>query len=265
MVGSVRRTGDDIAYRRLGSGPPLLLLHATLSSSRQLRALASRLAAAFTVISVDRRGSGASEEAAPSPPAPIDVAVHIEDLLAVGHAERLGPAYVVGHSYGGCLALELAARRQDSVRAVLAYEPPYGPVASSRAQEHMAAVGRRTLRTAELDGTAAAALEFMGGVSGAPSVAALTPATRERIGRSGTGAVADATLLGMQPDGLSAITAPAWVVTGTASPPVYAEIAAALCTRIPGAAHRRLHGGGHLAPVVTPDEVAAVVLECFER
>ncbi len=116
-----------IHYQREGDGPPLLLLHATLSSSRQLRALASELAERFSVVSVDRRGSGMSASAARA--VPIDVATHIDDLVALARAEALGPAVVVGHSYGACVALELAARQPALVAAVFAYEPPYGPLA----------------------------------------------------------------------------------------------------------------------------------------
>ena len=56
----LERDGWALAYHRTGEGPPLLLLHATLSSSRQLQSLANRLAASYPVIAVDRRGSGES-------------------------------------------------------------------------------------------------------------------------------------------------------------------------------------------------------------
>lgn len=255
----LERPGGRIGYRRVGSGPPLLLLHATLSSSRQLRPLATRLAQRFSVISVDRRGSGDSADAAPQPPGPIDVSVHLADLAAIAEVEALAPGVVVGHSYGGCVALELAARHPTLVRAVVAYEPPYGPAAPDDAREHMAAIGRRTLRAAEAGDLAAAALVFMEGVSGADAVAALSPAVRERIGRAGTGVVADATLLGMDPTGPDAISSPVLIATGDASMPLYEDIARELVGRIPDARHRRIEGASHMAPITIPDVIAAVV------
>jgi pimeloyl-ACP methyl ester carboxylesterase len=236
-----------------------MLLHATLSSGRQLRALATKLAARFTVLSVDRRGSGDSSAAAPSPVRPIDVEVHIDDLVAIAAEEGLKGSVVVGHSYGGCVALELAARRPGLVSAVFAYEPPYAPVAPPAAQRDMLQVGRRTLQAGEQGSLAEAALAFMAGVSGDAAVQALSPSARERIGRAGTGAVADATLSGMDPQALAAITCPTMIATGGDSDGVYADIADALVDRVAGAHHRRIPAADHMAPITRPDVVAAAV------
>jgi pimeloyl-ACP methyl ester carboxylesterase len=246
-----------VHYDRIGEGPPLILLHATLSSSRQLRTLATKLSERYSVISVDRRGSGRSATDAPA--TAIDVATHVEDLVAIMAQGRLGPAFVVGHSYGGCIALELAARHPDRVVAVFAYEPPYGSLAPPEAQAHMAEVGRRTHAAAEHGDLVEAALAFMAGVSGPEAVAALSPAARARIGRAGQGAVADATLLGMDATGLRRIKSPTRIATGSASLPLYADIADVLATRIDGANHQRLKDLGHMAPIVRPDAIAAAI------
>lgn len=246
-----------IHYQRQGEGRPLLLLHATLSSSRQLRSLASLLSRRFSVLSVDRRGSGQS--AGEGPASPIDVATHVADLLALCEAERIGSLVAVGHSYGGCLALELAARQPHLVQAVFAYEPPYAPLAPAPARRHMEQVGRRTLEINASEGPAAAALAFMAGVSGPEAVAALSPGARERVGSAGQGAVADATLLGMDPDGLAAIACPTRIASGAASDPLYAQIAEALVGRISGATHVRLADVDHMAPILAPDIVASAV------
>jgi pimeloyl-ACP methyl ester carboxylesterase len=235
------------------------VLHATLSSSRQLRTLATKLASTHAVLSIDRRGSGRSafEGAAE----PIDVARHVDDLVEIVEAEELGPVAIVGHSYGGCLALELAARRPELVQGVFAYEPPYAPVASSAVREDLAEVGRRTLLAYDQSGPAAAALAFMEGVAGADAVAAFQPAARVWVERAGQAAVADATLLGMDADALDRINCPVRIATGDASAPFYLEIAEALAARIPVADHRRLPGLDHMAPVLRPDPIAAAIRE----
>jgi pimeloyl-ACP methyl ester carboxylesterase len=246
-----------IHYRRSGDGPALLLLHATLSSSHQLRALASRLAEGRTVLAVDRRGSGRS--VADGPAKPIDVAVHVDDLAAIVAAEGLDRVAVVGHSYGACVALELAARRPHLVEAVFAFEPPYAPVAPPGIAAGMAAIGRRTLAAGADGDLAAAALVFLEGVSGAAAVAALGPDARERVGRAGQGAVADATLAGMDADGLERIECRVRIATGTASEPLYGAIAEGLLVRIPGADRVELDGLDHMAPVRQPEAIAAAV------
>jgi pimeloyl-ACP methyl ester carboxylesterase len=252
-----------VFYRqRRGDGPPLLLLHATLSNSRQTRALANGLAERFTVLSIDRRGSG--KNVTQDPAAPIEVATHVEDLAEVMAVESVGPAVVVGHSYGGCVALELAARRPELVRGVFAYEPPYGQVASREVREGIAEIGRRTLAARDRGDLGSAALAFLEGVAGADAVAALGPAARARVERAGQGAVADATLLGMDPDGLTGIGCPVRIATGDASAPLYAEIAEALAARIPDASHVRLSGLDHMAPVLRPDTIAAAIFEFLD-
>ena len=246
-------------YERRGSGPPLLLLHSTLSSSRQLRTLATRLAERYTVVSVDRRGSGKS--AIDGPAQPIPVTTHIDDLAGIIATERLGPVGAVGHSYGGCVAIELASHRPDLVSSVFAYEPPYALVAPPEAQAGMAEVGRRTLAAYEEDGLPAAALTFMEGVSGATAVAALSPSARARVERAGQGAVADATLAGMDPDAFDRIGCHVRIATGGTSASFYADIAEALAVRIRGADHVRLEGLEHMAPVLRPEAVADAVEE----
>ncbi|MEX1295125.1 MAG: alpha/beta hydrolase [Candidatus Limnocylindrales bacterium] len=244
-------------YQRRGDGPPLLLLHATLSSSRQLRTLATRLAQRYTVVGVDRRGSG--ESIVDGPAEPIPVTTHIDDLAEIIRVEGLGPVAAVGHSYGGCIALELASHRPELVTAVFAYEPPYALVATPETQVGMSEVGRRTLAAYSEGGPGAAALTFMAGVSGARAVAALSPSARARVERAGQGAVADATLAGMDPEALERIGCPVRIATGDASAPFYAEIAEALVARVGDADHRRLPDADHMAPVLRPEAIADAI------
>ena len=258
--------GDaHIAYRRIGSGPPLVLLHATLSSSRQLRSLAESLAPAHTVLSVDRRESGASVLADSIAPAPIDVATHVDDLVALLDAEGHRDVVLVGHSFGGCIALELAARQPSRVNAAWIYEAPYAAVASPAVRATLEQAGARTAAAAATGGPAAAAEAFLVTVSGPAALDRLSPRARQRIGLAGRGAIADATLLGMHPDGLASIECPVLLASGTASEPAYAEIAARLGERIDGATTEALAGLDHMAPITRPDVVATAIARFLDR
>jgi pimeloyl-ACP methyl ester carboxylesterase len=52
--------GTEIAYRRVGAGPPVVVMHGALASSLSWLAVAQRLADRFMFLLADRRGRGAS-------------------------------------------------------------------------------------------------------------------------------------------------------------------------------------------------------------
>jgi O-succinylbenzoic acid--CoA ligase len=235
--------------------PALLLLHATLSSGAQLLRLAAELAPDVRVIALDRRGSGGSRMAVARP---IEVARHVEDAAQVLAACGEPDAVLVGHSFGGVVALELAARRTDLARAVVAWEPPYLPLAPEPDRETLIRVAALVQRAHAARGRAGAARVFMDIVSpGAWD--RLRPIQRETLEAEGDGVLADAAMPGLDPEGLRAIGVPVRLGTGDASEPVYAPIAAAIAQRIPGATATVLPGLRHFAPIVTPGPVADLV------
>jgi O-succinylbenzoic acid--CoA ligase len=254
-----RRGGVHLAYRTHGSGRlHVLLLHGTLSTAAQLTGLARLLAAAgdVTVHAVDRRGSGRSRLAAPTP---LGIATHLDDLAAILDAEGVRAAALVGISYGGIAALEFAARRPDRTLAVAAYEPPYGPLAKPRTRQAFAKVAAATEQAFEAGGSAAAAETFMRGVGGRRSWDTLPDRTRDFLADEGGSAYVDAGLRGLDPDGLARIAVPVTLITGDASEPFYRPIADALATRVPGARRMHLPAMGHASPITDPGPITAAI------
>jgi O-succinylbenzoic acid--CoA ligase len=105
-VGQFERAGGDrVGWRLSGDGPrPIVLLHGTLSTARQLVPLARELAdrCGATVHALDRRGSGTGRLADPRP---LDVGVHVDDLVAYLDARGIDRADLVGVSFGGVVAI----------------------------------------------------------------------------------------------------------------------------------------------------------------
>ena len=259
-----RPGGDAIGWRLAGSGPRhVLLLHGTLSTATQLDRLAAALVRPgdVTVHALDRRGSGSSRLAHPRP---LDIAVHVGDLIAYLDARGIDRASVVGVSYGGALGLELAARRPDRVDAVVVYEPPYGPVADPATRAAFAELAAAVERVHRSGGAPAAAETFMRAVAGDAAWDRLSPRARAFLEHEGDGVLADAGLLGLDPDGLVRITAPVAILTGGASEPFYGPIADALAARIPGSRRDTLDGLTHPSPITQPGSVAAAVRACLE-
>jgi len=259
-----RPGGDAIGWRVTGDGPvAVLLLPGTLSTAAQLDGLAASLAGPgdVTVHALDRRGSGTSRL---GDPVPLDVAVHVSDTAAYLDARRIPSAVVVGASYGGALALELAARLPGRVTAVVAWEPPYGPLADEPTRAAFAALAAAVEVAHRTRGAGAAAETFMRAVAGEAAWDRLPQRSRAFLAGEGDGALADAALAGLDPDGLARIVAPVTLLTGGASEPFYQSIADALIARIPGARREVLDGLAHPAPITHPARFAAAVRACLE-
>lgn len=259
-----RPGGAHLAYRRHGAGPvPLLLLHGTLSTGAQLRGLADALAdtGSFTILAVDRRGSGDSRLAEP---AALPVQAHVDDLVAALDAERCGAAALLGISFGGVVGLEFAARVPARTLAVVAWEPPYGPLADAATRRAFEDVAAATERAYIDGGPAPAARTFLRGVAGDAAWERLGDRARSFLAAEGGGARVDAALAGLDPGGLARIGAPVTLLTGDASEPFYGPIADALVGRIAGAQRVRLSGLGHAGPITAPARVAEVAIAALE-
>jgi pimeloyl-ACP methyl ester carboxylesterase len=268
MSGASARTfesgdGARLTYRAFSAahgaerGVPIVLLHATLSTSVQLAGLARILAASSPVLALDRRGSGDS----PQPAArPLDVSVHVADVGALLDHEGVTAAILVGHSFGGVVALEAAARLRGRVMAVVAWEPPYGPLADGGTRAQFTAVALATERAHATGGAAAAAATFLDGVAGDGAWEALPERSRAFLAAQGDGACADAALTGLDAGGLGRIDVPVSILTGTASEPFYAPIARVVVARVPGAHLVALDRLRHTAPISDPEPVAAATL-----
>src|SRR5213079_2526907 len=94
--------GHRVDYRVAGQGPPVVLIHGMVNSSRHWQGVAEQLADRYTVIAPDLIGHGDSA----TPRGDYSLGAHaafIRDLLAVIGIDR---ASIVGHSLGGGVALQ---------------------------------------------------------------------------------------------------------------------------------------------------------------
>jgi pimeloyl-ACP methyl ester carboxylesterase len=112
----VSNDGTPIAYQRSGTGAPLVLVHGTLGSHGSWATILPTLEKQFTVYTFDRRGYGESGDA---PGYAIER--EYEDVAALVNAISAG-VNLLGHSYGGLIALE-AALLTPSLRRLIVYEP----------------------------------------------------------------------------------------------------------------------------------------------
>lgn len=113
--------GEDRFFcRMIGQGPPLVVLHGGpgLSQNYLLPHL-YQLAQSHTVLFYDQRGSGASS--AKISAETMRIPVFVDDLEAIRASFGWGKISILGHSWGGFLALHYALEHPESVdRLVLA-------------------------------------------------------------------------------------------------------------------------------------------------
>ncbi|SHF79381.1 alpha/beta fold hydrolase [Streptoalloteichus hindustanus] len=242
-----------LAHDVTGSGRPVVLLHSSAADRRmwdpQVDAL---VAAGHRVVRPDFRGFG------DTPPAPaFSDAEDVRDLL---DELGVGPAAVVGASFGGSVAQEFAARWPDRVTKLVllcagmrgAAETPDATAYRERKEKLVAARDLDAL--VELDtGT------WLGPEADERARAALRTMRR----RSAEVAFAlDGTMDRRFADvDLAAITAPTLVVSGAHDLDYFGAIAGVLAERVPNARHVTLPWAGHLPSVERPEEVSALVVD----
>lgn len=229
-----------------------LLLHASGLSSVQWTSLARELAArGLRVVAPDLIGHGRST---PWPAeSRFEVARDLE--LTERHLASLPEAvHLIGHSYGGYLALRLVLAGHR-VRSLTVYEPPaFGVLGTG--EERFDPEGAYT--QPELRGTEAW-MKLMVDFWNGPGAYDALPAARRRVMlQSGAKAFDEvrAVVADVLPAELLArIECPTLVLCGTQTPAVAQRVCQRLAALVPGARLERLEGAGHMAPVLESERI----------
>ncbi len=125
--------GTTLWYDCDGAGPPCLVLHGGLGLDHTLyRATLAPLGERLTLVYLDHRGNGRSGR-------PTIETVTMEQLAddAGALAAHLGheQVVVVGHSYGGFIAQELALRHPDLVSALVLVDTTPGQLGTTESRD----------------------------------------------------------------------------------------------------------------------------------
>lgn len=112
----ISRDGTIVSFLSVGRGSGVIVLPGVLSMASDYAAFASALADNFAVHTLERRGRGRSGPQGDG----YGIQKEMDDLLAL--QRETGASFLVGHSYGGLVALE-AARNNDVFTKIAVYEP----------------------------------------------------------------------------------------------------------------------------------------------
>ena len=252
--------------RSAGAGHGVVCIHSNASASTQWRALMDLLAPTHRVLAPDSLGAGKS----PEWPSAERISLQDEvDFLAPVLAEAGRHFSLVGHSYGGAVALKAALSDPAAVRALVLYEPTLFALVEAESPEPNEVDGirhavRRAVAALETGDSHAAAGHFidfwMGDGSWAMTPAVRQPAIAEavtKVRRWAHALFTESTPLAE----FARLEMPVLYLLGEASPESAQAVARRLVPVLPRVTLRRLPGLGHMAPITQPDTVNAVIAD----
>lgn len=244
-MSEIRVNGVSLYYEEHGTGEPILCIHGTGSSSVLWSEAAVELAKRGRTIIYDRRGFSRSER---PEPLVMDVHQHADDAAALIDALAAAPAIVIGRSHGGEIAVDLALRYPDRVRALALLEGG-GLSLGEAAMRWIADLDEQIFAAAEADiGTVAETM--LRNVVGDAGWEGLPEPVKQIFTVNGPAIVAEERggYLDVSEEQLRTIVQPTLLVAGKDSPPAFAEVTDIVAAAIPSARVEWVEGGHIIDP-----------------
>lgn len=244
---------------------PVVLLHGSASSGAQWRALAGRLGPRHRVLAPDLYGYGAS--ASWCGRGAFQLRHEADPVLA--QIEQLGePVHLVGHSYGGTVALSIARRYGALVRSLTLIEPVafhllrHGDAADAAALAEIRGVAaqmERALARGDYEDGCNKFVDYWNGVGTWDRMPAVR---RDALVLRLAKIVLDfhATINeDVAPADLRSLTVPTLLLQGAATVPPIRRICRLVAGALPAARFESVAGAGHMLPLTHCDEVNALI------
>ena len=241
-----------------GDGDPLVLVHAGVADARMWEPIVPALAETRRVVRYDMRGFGRSRSAR-------GAYTDAGDLRALLDALAIERAHVVGASFGGLVALELAATQPARVASLVLLASALPDIDPSPALLAFAEAEEAAIAVGQVDQAVEVNVKMWADRS-TPEVRALV-ADMQRIAfelQLREGAESDE----LDPPvsaRLGAIGVPATVAYGDRDVEDFEQIARRLHAGLPDATLHEVTGAGHLLALDRPDEVTQLILRHLDR
>lgn len=258
-MGLINAGDVNLYYEEQGHGTAILLIAPSGATAATWGGLVDDLADVGRVITYDRRGYTRSGGGVVR-----NAATHTRDAAALLDALAPAPAVIVGTSAGATIALDLAVRRPDLVRAVVAHEAPW------RALLHPAPAGLLALARMQwlawrrdYADAAEVLLSYVYSYrDGGTAWEAFPPEWRQVARTNGRAVIADLqATLGSYPRArdLARLTTPVVCTYGARSGNYMHATTRALANTIPSATLSEIAGAAHAVPFDAPARFADVI------
>jgi pimeloyl-ACP methyl ester carboxylesterase len=236
----------------------LLCLHSSGGSGRQWKAYAAPLAPRFRIIAPDLLGYAGNGHWPSGTPASLD-----DEAQALAVLLPPDGAHMLGHSYGGSVALQLALRWPERVKSLTLYEPVrfallFGEQATETTGEAIVGVGRRIGMEVLSGALHAAAARFVDYWSGDGAWAALDERRRGALAQRMPKVHAEFEALFADRVPAAAyrrLTMPVRLLGGSRSPLPARQVLDRLEANLPNVTRATLAGLGHMGPVEAPERI----------
>jgi pimeloyl-ACP methyl ester carboxylesterase len=278
--------GVSLAYRDIGSGEPVVLIHGSASDLRTWHGQLSAIGADHRAIAYSRRYARPNDDIKDG----VDdqMLPHVEDLAGFLAVLDIPAAHLVGHSWGGFVALLAAIRHPALVRSLVLMEPPVLSLFVStppRPSEILGLLVRRPgtalaiikfgvtafepARKAYLHGDDEAAVRAFGsGVLGKAGFETLSEERREQAWENRKADRAQVLGAGFPPlgdDEVRGVQTPTLLMCGDRSPALFHRLTDRLTELLPNCERAEIRGASHLMHEDNAHMVNETILGFLER
>lgn len=254
-------------FRETGAGDPIVLLHCSSGSSSAWLPVMEHLGQGYRMLAPDMLGYGRNppwpRDAALAPDAELGV---VQALLDVAGRPADRRVHLVGHSYGGAVALNAARHFAGQVASLTLIEPVAFHLLR-RAEEpdgwrEVAALAERHLALVGEGRDAAAAEAFITYWMGPKTWLRMPDAARDSAVRAAAKVAAEWRLMLAAEDDLetvAGINAPTLLICGGRTPKPARRVVEVLCGTLPQVRHHEIADAGHMSPLTHPAAVAELI------
>jgi pimeloyl-ACP methyl ester carboxylesterase len=254
----------DAYVREAGAGVPLVCIHASASSSSQWRPLMDRLAGRFRTLAVDLHGSGKSPQWPADRPLTLADEVALLEPIFGSVGDRF---HLIGHSYGGAVALKAALAGPGRLRSLVLFEPVLFGLLNAEdpaqpAAREISAVRDDTIAAVDRGDLDAAGGRFVDYWMGAGAWASMPDTRRRPVATAMRKVKSEWHAVFEEPAPLSAFGAldvPTLCLVGSDSPASSRAVARLLAKTLPRVTEVEIEGVGHMGPVTHPNRINALI------